>query len=254
MGEEEGSTEVPKHRLYLTATGGIGNVNKPESHNRAKGHHPLSSAKVLKLPWKRPKGGAAKGSSSLLISLPASELSMGSDGTTSESQPDSLSEEGHAWASPTQELSPRIPDPAASWVANTCMPCPPDPCKSPSARPVQAVPAPARLALGVCSSSINRGAEHPLSSPTFGSIPSPSPQAATFELSRDLFSAKSDHVPQQYSHGSSKPSSPRMTSFISRSSPHVHHPSCDASPENFSPRFAMDVSSPKSDPVSHTFS
>ncbi|KNZ56193.1 hypothetical protein VP01_2471g3 [Puccinia sorghi] len=105
---EEAYTEAQRN-LYVTATGGIKNVDKPESNNRAKG---LSSAIVLKLPWKRPKGGAPKGS--LFISPPASELSTVSDCTTCENQIESHNEEGYSWVCPTQEPPPRMPDTAAS--------------------------------------------------------------------------------------------------------------------------------------------
>ncbi|EFP77305.2 hypothetical protein PGT21_006268 [Puccinia graminis f. sp. tritici] len=112
-------SSAARSRLYVTSSGGIGNVNTPDSTNQNPHRgslNPLSPGNVLKLPWKKNKRVPVKGS--LYIS-PSSPESSQSDCATWQSTTDSRSDENHSSISSTGAHSSRILDAVSLWNLKT---------------------------------------------------------------------------------------------------------------------------------------
>ncbi|OAV94092.1 hypothetical protein PTTG_11979 [Puccinia triticina 1-1 BBBD Race 1] len=102
-------TTAAENLLYVTPSGGIGNVNKPESRGS---FNPLSTGKVLKLPWKKPKLFPTKGPLSI---CPTSPTSPQSDWPGCQTVTESGSEENHTSSRLMYEHTSMMIETACSW-------------------------------------------------------------------------------------------------------------------------------------------
>ncbi|PLW09001.1 hypothetical protein PCANC_26134 [Puccinia coronata f. sp. avenae] len=214
-----------RNRLYVTPTGGIGNVNEPESSKNPSG-------KVLKLPWKRQKSGGSKGS--LFLSPSVTDLTR-SDSMTSRS------DENHSSMS-LSDHHPAMSETASLWNVGTIT-------DRNSASPVQTISLPAAPRLrshhsleiipttcskgpshsvavnrppstSVASSSASRGATHSLSPSTVGSISVACQQATLGQIGEGTPSQSEGNPPRKVklpSHLLTPTSTPRETSIDSPS-------------------------------------